>query len=88
MVVEVRRLGLVPLGWSVDTRDWARPGSASIRSSVLDSTERSPVVLMHRGGGARTETVAALRAILPALAARGVRSSSRSDSVTSTVHSP
>jgi hypothetical protein len=42
-------------------------------ASVLNSPERRPVVLMHDGSGNRALTVAALRVVLPAFAARGVR---------------
>lgn len=65
------RLGMVPLGWSVDPRDWARPGTASIAATVGGAPGGS-IVLVHDGGGDRSQTVAALRTALPALQARGL----------------
>lgn len=65
------RLGMVPLGWAVDPRDWARPGTASIAATVGGAPGGS-IVLVHDGGGDRSQTVAALRTALPALQARGL----------------
>jgi peptidoglycan/xylan/chitin deacetylase (PgdA/CDA1 family) len=71
VVAAARRLGLRPLGWSVDPRDWTRPPAASIVRTVLAGTRAGgPVVLMHDGYGDRSATLAALRVILPALAGR------------------
>ncbi|HKE66929.1 MAG TPA: polysaccharide deacetylase family protein [Micromonosporaceae bacterium] len=60
-------LGMRPLYWSVDTNDWRRPGVPAIEKTVLTKTHRSSIVLMHDAGGDRTETIAALRAVLPEL---------------------
>ncbi|MFF2349689.1 polysaccharide deacetylase family protein [Kitasatospora sp. NPDC058115] len=65
--------GLRPLGWSVDPRDWSRPGTAAIVSAVQDRLRPGGVVLLHDGGGDRTQTVAALRQLLPWLTAQGYR---------------
>ncbi|WP_380284575.1 polysaccharide deacetylase family protein [Kitasatospora purpeofusca] len=65
--------GLRPLGWSVDPRDWSRPGTAAIVSAVQAQLKPGGVVLLHDGGGDRTQTVAALRQLLPWLAAQGYR---------------
>ncbi|KJK59732.1 polysaccharide deacetylase [Saccharothrix sp. ST-888] len=63
--------GMRPLGWSVDTRDWSRPGVASIVADVQRNLGPGGVVLMHDGGGDRSQTVAALRQLLPWLTAHG-----------------
>lgn len=65
--------GLRPLGWSVDPRDWSRPGTAAIVSAVQSQLKPGGVVLLHDGGGDRGQTVAALRQLLPWLAAQGYR---------------
>ena len=70
VVAEARRLGLRPLGWSVDPADWRRPPAALITRRVLDQVAPGAVVLLHDGYGNRAATLAALRDILPALAAR------------------
>ncbi|WP_045697828.1 polysaccharide deacetylase family protein [Streptomyces rubellomurinus] len=57
--------------WSVDPQDWARPGTAAIQSRVLRDVRPGSVILLHDGGGDRSQTVAALPAILSTLKARG-----------------
>ncbi|GHH66379.1 hypothetical protein GCM10018781_20230 [Kitasatospora indigofera] len=64
-------LGLRPMSWSVDPQDWARPGTAAITSRVLGGVRPGAIVLNHDGGGDRSQTVAALRAYLPALIDKG-----------------
>ncbi|MET9618436.1 polysaccharide deacetylase family protein [Kitasatospora indigofera] len=64
-------LGLRPMSWSVDPQDWARPGTAAITSRVLVGVRPGAIVLNHDGGGDRSQTVAALRAYLPALIDKG-----------------
>ncbi|MFE3109164.1 polysaccharide deacetylase family protein [Kitasatospora indigofera] len=63
--------GMRPLTWTVDTRDWSRPGVPAIVASVQHGLRPGGVVLMHDGGGDRSQTVAALRQLLPWLTAQG-----------------
>jgi peptidoglycan/xylan/chitin deacetylase (PgdA/CDA1 family) len=65
-----RTLGLVPVLWSVDSRDWQEPGTKAIVRRVLANVEPGSIVLLHDGGGDRHETLRALPAILRALARR------------------
>ncbi len=65
-------LGMVSVIWDVDTRDWTTPGSASILH-VATSGGHGSIVLMHDGGGNRSQTVAALPAIIHSYRARGYR---------------
>ena len=65
--------GMQPLGWSVDPRDWARPGVAAIVVSVQRHVRPGAIVLLHDGGGRRDQTVAALDLLLPWLKERGYR---------------
>jgi peptidoglycan/xylan/chitin deacetylase (PgdA/CDA1 family) len=65
-------VGLTPVGWSVDPRDWARPGIGTIESSLLRA-RAGDILLTHDGGGNRAQTVAALKAVLPQLRAEGLR---------------
>jgi peptidoglycan/xylan/chitin deacetylase (PgdA/CDA1 family) len=62
-----RRLGLVPVLWSVDSRDWQLPGTKAIVRRVLRNVRPGAIVLLHDGGGDRHETLRALPAILRAL---------------------
>ena len=58
---------LMPLDWSVDPRDWARPGVSKIVSNIMKNTETGSIILEHDGGGDRSETVAALKIAIPRL---------------------
>jgi peptidoglycan-N-acetylglucosamine deacetylase len=66
LVAHASSLGYQVVGWGTDTSDWQRPGVAAIVDSALDDPEGN-VILMHDGGGDRSETVAALPLILEAL---------------------
>lgn len=65
-----RSLGLIPVLWSVDSRDWQLPGTKAIAQRVIAHVQPGAIVLMHDGGGDRRETLRALPAILRALARR------------------
>lgn len=56
--------------WNEDTRDWARPGVDAIVDVLLGATP-GDVVLMHDGGGDRSQTVEALEIALPQLIEKG-----------------
>jgi peptidoglycan/xylan/chitin deacetylase (PgdA/CDA1 family) len=68
----VAQHGMVPIDWSVDPRDWSRPGVAAITQRML-AARAGEIVLCHDGGGNRAETVAALRTVIPALRSRGLQ---------------
>ncbi|WP_112466526.1 polysaccharide deacetylase family protein [Streptomyces triticisoli] len=63
--------GMRPLGWNVDTKDFERPGAAAIVATVESQIGNGPTVLFHDAGGDRSQTVAALREVLPWLKQRG-----------------
>ena len=65
--------GLRPLGWSVDPRDWSRPGTKRIVRTLLGHTVPGSIILEHDGGGDRSQTVAALTIALPRLLDAGFR---------------
>jgi peptidoglycan/xylan/chitin deacetylase (PgdA/CDA1 family) len=66
-----RRQGLTPLKWTVDPRDWARPGVRSIVRTVYAELRPGGVILMHDGGGNRAQSIAALRVLLRRLPRMG-----------------
>ena len=66
-----RSLGLLTIQWDVDPADWSRPGAGVIAQRVLSAAHPGAIVIMHDGGGDRSETVEALRTIVPALLGRG-----------------
>ncbi|MFF0435514.1 polysaccharide deacetylase family protein [Streptomyces sp. NPDC004327] len=63
--------GMRPLGWNVDTKDFERPGTASIVNTVKHELSNGPTILFHDGGGDRSQTVAALEQVLPWLKEKG-----------------
>jgi peptidoglycan/xylan/chitin deacetylase (PgdA/CDA1 family) len=62
-----QQTGMMPLAWSVDPRDWSRPGVAAIVSNIMRNTRTGSIILEHDGGGNRSETVAALGIVIPRL---------------------
>jgi peptidoglycan/xylan/chitin deacetylase (PgdA/CDA1 family) len=73
VVRAITRAHLHPLRWSDDPRDWSRPGSAVIVREVVRQVHPGAVILMHDGGGDRSQTVEALAWLLTALPAAGWR---------------
>jgi peptidoglycan/xylan/chitin deacetylase (PgdA/CDA1 family) len=63
--------GMTPLNWSVDPRDWSRPGVASIVGNIMRNTTTGSIILEHDGGGNRAQTLTALKIVLPRLLAAG-----------------
>ncbi|HKS99094.1 MAG TPA: polysaccharide deacetylase family protein [Rugosimonospora sp.] len=63
--------GMRPLGWSVDPRDWSRPGVRHIVQTILTKTGPGSIILDHDGGGDRSQTLNALTIALPRLLAAG-----------------
>jgi len=69
--------GYLNVGLHVDPDDWQRPGVAEIvavtLAKVASGTDEvtTKVVLLHDGGGDRSQTVAALPAIIDGLRAKG-----------------
>jgi poly-beta-1,6-N-acetyl-D-glucosamine synthase len=59
--------------WSVDTKDWTRPGVSAIVHNALATAHAGSIILMHDAGGPRNETVAALPKIIEGLRARHLR---------------
>ncbi|NMO89479.1 polysaccharide deacetylase family protein [Actinomycetospora sp. TBRC 11914] len=65
------RDGMQPLGWTVDPRDWSRPGTAAIVRTVATHVRPGSVILLHDGGGPRDQTVQAVAQLIPWLRAQG-----------------
>ena len=65
------RHGMTPLSWSVDPRDWDRPGVEAIIARVKQEVHPGAIILLHDGGGRRDQTVEALSQLLPWLVEQG-----------------
>ncbi|WP_225829683.1 polysaccharide deacetylase family protein [Streptomyces sp. NK08204] len=63
--------GMRPLGWNVDSKDFERPGTDTIVATVKGELANGPTILFHDAGGDRSQTVAALRTLLPWLKQQG-----------------
>ncbi|MEV8317218.1 polysaccharide deacetylase family protein [Streptomyces sp. NPDC059900] len=63
--------GMRPLGWNVDTKDFELPGTDAIIATVERELPNGPTLLFHDAGGDRTQTVEALRTLLPRLKEQG-----------------
>jgi peptidoglycan-N-acetylglucosamine deacetylase len=68
---ELARQHMMPVGWDIDPRDWALPGTAAIASAIRKARP-GDIVLCHDGGGDRYQTFAALQIVIPELLARGL----------------
>lgn len=72
-----QKMGYISVGLHVDGEDWQRPGVDAIVNNVLNGIDttnldrKGQVVLLHDGGGERSQTVAALPKIIDGLRARG-----------------
>jgi peptidoglycan-N-acetylglucosamine deacetylase len=67
----LRQSHMLMVLWSVDSDDWTRPGTKQIIHNVLSGAEPGSIILMHDAGGDRSETAAALPAIIRDLHRRG-----------------
>ncbi|MFI5037951.1 MAG: polysaccharide deacetylase family protein [Solirubrobacterales bacterium] len=68
---QLQSLHLLMVLWSVDTGDYAQPGVPAIVQRVLAGAHPGAILLMHDGGGDRSQTIAALPVIIRELRARG-----------------
>ncbi len=73
LVRRVRAQGMTSVLWSVDPSDWRTPGTGAIVSRVLAQTGSGAIILLHDGGGPRSQTLAALPQIVHSLKRRGYR---------------
>ncbi|MFJ6078063.1 bifunctional polysaccharide deacetylase/glycosyltransferase family 2 protein [Pseudarthrobacter sp. NPDC092419] len=66
---------------SRDSKDWQRPGADVIGRNLAPSSRGGDVLLMHDGGGDRSQTVAALDSSLAQFADQGFRVTSVGDAI-------
>lgn len=60
-----------PARYTAGDGDWARPGAPAIARNILTQAQAGSIVLLHDGGGDRSQTVEALAAIMEGLLERG-----------------
>lgn len=71
LIGEARSLGFTTIQWDIDPRDWSLPGVGEIEGNVLANAHPGAIVILHDGGGDRSQTLAALPTIIDTLRARG-----------------
>lgn len=59
--------------WNIDTEDWKRPGAAALIDTVVGNAFNGAIVLMHDGGGDRSQNVEALPGIIDGLRDAGYK---------------
>lgn len=64
---------VVMWSWHQDTEDWRTPGVNKIVRKVLDNARNGDIILFHDHVHRKTQTIAALKHILPALRDKGFR---------------
>ena len=66
------RLGMQPLGWRLAVADWETPGTDELVRRLQQGITPGAVVLLHDGGGDRSQTVDAVDTIIPVLPGPGL----------------
>lgn len=69
----LERLRMLSVLWSVDSQDYTKPGVDQIVNNVVSAIHPGAIVLMHDGGGDRTQTIEAVARIIPELRRMGYR---------------
>jgi len=72
VLTQLNARGMSNVLWSVDPTDWARPGAAEIVRRTLAAVGPGSIILLHDAGGDRSQTLAALPAILDGIHDRGL----------------
>ena len=66
-------LGMQPLGWALVVGDWDPPGTEVLVDRIVTGVTEGAVVLLHDGGGDRSQTVDAVDRVIPLLREDGWR---------------
>jgi peptidoglycan/xylan/chitin deacetylase (PgdA/CDA1 family) len=65
-----RSLGMLPLDWDVDPRDWDSKDAKVISSRIIGGARAGSIILMHDGGGDRKGTLSACPNVIKNLKGR------------------
>lgn len=74
-IAVINKMGYIMAGANIDSSDWEKPGVDQIVSNVLRQVvdPSNHVIVMHDAGGDRTQTVAALKILIPELRQKGYK---------------
>lgn len=70
--VTLRKVDMDNILWDVDTNDYSGPPAEAIAESIVSQSSPGSIVLLHDGGGDRSQLAAALDQAIPQLQARGL----------------
>ena len=73
LVAYAKKKNYATLMWSADSRDFQQPAPATMVNTVLKNARPGGIVLLHDGGGDRTNTIKALPQIIAKLKQQGYR---------------
>jgi len=73
VLAKANLLGLTTIIWNDEARDWSLPGTGVIISRILNLAGDGAIILLHDGGGDRSQTIAALPTIIQTLRLRGFK---------------
>lgn len=73
LIDSVKASGIKIVLWSVDTRDWEHPSSATVVKRVLDTVKSGDIILMHDYIAGKSPTPEALETVIPTLLDRGFK---------------
>ena len=71
VLTQVYHLGLTTIVWNDEARDWQLPGVNVIIQRIFRLAGNGAIILLHDGGGDRSQTVAALPSIIEGLRQSG-----------------
>jgi peptidoglycan/xylan/chitin deacetylase (PgdA/CDA1 family) len=69
----MQQRGMALILWSIDSEDYTRPGVDQIVANVVGNAAPGSIVLMHDGGGDRSQTALAVPKIVHRLRERGYK---------------
>ena len=67
----VKLLNMCAVMWTVMPWDWRNSSEDAIIKKILGSLENGGIITLHDGGGRRTETLKAVKKLVPAIRQRG-----------------
>jgi cellulose synthase/poly-beta-1,6-N-acetylglucosamine synthase-like glycosyltransferase/peptidoglycan/xylan/chitin deacetylase (PgdA/CDA1 family) len=70
-IQQARNSGYLTVLSTLDSQDWRRPGAARVIANSIPRGTAGQILLMHDGGGDRSQTLAALQKLIPTVKARG-----------------
>jgi cellulose synthase/poly-beta-1,6-N-acetylglucosamine synthase-like glycosyltransferase/peptidoglycan/xylan/chitin deacetylase (PgdA/CDA1 family) len=80
-IKQARAAGYLTVLTTQDSDDWRRPGTNPVIANSMPKGTAGQILLMHDAGGDRSQTLAALKKLIPTLKARGFKFATVSDAV-------